>query len=80
MMVQATQVGNGHDPPSTGWVELSRHGRIALQREMGPNVIVVADVFLENQPQMQLAENDHMVETLPPDRTDRPLGIRVLPG
>ncbi len=52
MMVQAAKVGNGNDPPSTAWVELSRHGRIALQREMGPNVVVVADVLLENQPQV----------------------------
>ena len=50
MMVQAAEVGNGNDPPWPGWVELSRDGRIALQREVGPNVIVVGDVFLENQP------------------------------
>jgi len=80
MMVQAAKVGDGHDPPSTGWVELSRHGRIALQREVRPNAVVVGDILLENQPQMPPAENDHMLETFPTDRADDPLGVGVLPG
>ena len=28
---------------------------------------------------MLLAEYDHMIETLPPNRSDQPLGVRILP-
>ncbi len=67
MMVQAAKVGNGNDPPSTGWVELSWHGRIALQREMGSHAVVVGDVLLENQPQMPFAEDNHVVQAFTAD-------------
>ena len=51
MMVQAADVRDA-DHATTPRVNLPRDGRIALQREVRPNVIVVGDVLLENQPQV----------------------------
>jgi hypothetical protein len=66
MMVQAAEVRDA-DHATTPRVNLPRDGRIALQREMGSHVVVVGDVLLENQPQMPLAEDDHMVQAFTPD-------------
>jgi hypothetical protein len=42
--------------------------------------MVVAQIASENASEVGLVEDDHMVETLPPDGTDDPFDIRILPG
>src|SRR5713101_2171875 len=47
---------------------------------MRPDVIVIARVRLQNLAQMHLAQDDDVVYTLTPDRSDQPFGKAVLPG
>ena len=47
---------------------------------MGPRLVVVADVLLENPPEMVLAEDDQVVHAFAPDRADDSLSVGVLPG
>jgi len=54
--------------------------RIFAQGQMSSAFIVMALVAAQQVPQMALAENDYMVETLPSDRFDQPFRISILPG
>ena len=47
---------------------------------MGPDLVVVGGVCLEDPTQARLAEHNNVVQTLAPDRADHPLGVSVLPG
>ena len=47
---------------------------------MRPDVIVIARVRLQNLAQMHLAQDNDVVYTLTPDRSDQPFGKAVLPG
>src|ERR1700687_2768473 len=47
---------------------------------MRPDVIVIACVRLQNLAQMRLAQDNDVVYTLTPDRSDQPFGKAVLPG
>ena len=42
--------------------------------------MVVVQVVPENTPEVPLVQDDHVIQTFPPDRPDRPLDIWVLPG
>src|SRR6267142_195917 len=46
---------------------------------MRPSLIVVGRVRAKQMAEMPLPEHDNMVKTFPPDRTDRPFTIPVLP-
>lgn len=64
---------------------LRRVGRPSLRcvlvsGEMSPRAVVVSGIARENLPEMTLAEDNHMVQTLAADRADDALRIRVLPG
>jgi hypothetical protein len=59
--------------------DLAMERGIFVQRTMGPRFIVVSCVPTNDPTQMSLAEDDHVVETFPPDCTDQSLRIRVLP-
>src|SRR4029077_14688011 len=47
---------------------------------MGSHIVVIVCVGLQNAPQMRLAPNDDMIETLTPDRPEQPVGTAILPG
>src|SRR6266478_3499140 len=47
---------------------------------MRPYLVVIARVRLQNLAQMHLAQDNDMVYTLTPDRSDQPFGKAVLPG
>src|ERR1700736_3044344 len=47
---------------------------------MRSDVVVVARVRLQNLAQMHLAQDNDVVHTLTPDRSDQPFGKAVLPG
>src|ERR1700730_14487894 len=46
---------------------------------MCSNVVVIASIGSQNSAQMCLAQDDEMVNTLAPDRSDQPFGKAVLP-
>ena len=53
--------------------------RVFGQRQVRADAIVVVGVTVEHMPKVPLAEHDDVVKTFPPDRTDRPFTISVLP-
>ena len=61
----------------------SLHGpldrRIFEQGQMRPDFIVIVGVGEKDPAQMALAEDDDVIEAFPPDRSDQPLRVPVLP-
>ena|SRR5258708_1865786 len=47
---------------------------------MRPDAIVIGGVGFQNSAQMCFAQDDDVVQTLAPDRADRPFGKAVLPA
>src|SRR5207302_1073655 len=47
---------------------------------MCSNLVVIASIGSQDSTQMRLAQDDEMVNTLAPDRSDQPFGKAVLPG
>src|SRR5216684_8092661 len=47
---------------------------------MGSDSVVVTGVRFQNATQMRLAQDNNVVHTLTPDRSDQPLGETILPG
>jgi len=52
---------------------------IFIQREMGPDLIVVRNVSLQNVARVRFAEHDEVVERFATYRSDQPLYVAVLP-
>ena len=79
MVMQATQVGGGNDFALLWWLDGPGGRRIALQRQVRPDVVVVLDVLGQDVSQVALVERYHVVETFPLNRADYPFGIWILP-
>src|ERR1700731_50608 len=47
---------------------------------MRSDVVIIARVRLQNLPQMHLAQDNDVVYTLTPDRSDQPFDKAILPG
>ncbi len=59
---------------------LSRSRRILADAQVGSSRAVVADVFLQNHPQMVLIQHNHVVDALTPEAPDQSLDVPILPG
>jgi len=46
---------------------------------MGPDLVVIADVILQNATQLRFVEHHQVVERFAPDRADEALDVAVLP-
>jgi hypothetical protein len=44
-VVETTDSGLGHDPPLDRWLYLARPGSVAIERLVGPRVVVVGNVL-----------------------------------
>src|SRR3984893_16986036 len=64
---------------ATNGMYRSRRRRVLVDRRVGASLIIVGRVRSQQMAKMPLAEHDNVVKTLPPDRTDRPFAISVLP-
>jgi hypothetical protein len=71
LMRQDATRGSGRN--STVWRSLS-------QSEMRAVVVVVADVFREQSPQLAFIDRDHVIRQIPPAAFDPTLGGAILPG
>jgi hypothetical protein len=54
--------------------------RILPQGEMCSEFVVIAGVGRKHAAHMGLAEDDDVIEALPADRANQPLGMPILPG
>src|SRR5262245_11877970 len=77
-MVQPGQDWHGYD--SAGSLDGSGQGGVLAQSQMRARLVVVNAVRREDPPQMLFAKDQHMVQTLAPQRPDQALHVRVLPG
>lgn len=78
-MVEAAHAGQSDDVACFGPLHGSPGGRIAIERHVGPVVVVEADVVPDEPEQMPLANDDDVIEQLASERPDEPLGEAVLP-
>ena len=53
--------------------------RILVKGSMSPDAVVVMSVRFQNPAEMRLAQNDDVIQTLTPDRSDQPFGKAILP-
>jgi hypothetical protein len=52
------------------YADLTPNRRILLQRQVGPDLVVVFLIRNEPVAKMSLANRDDVIKTLPPDRAD----------
>jgi hypothetical protein len=78
-VVQAADFGKLHDLPCHGELDRPEVGRVLVQREVGTRLMVVAEVSGQDAAEVSLAEDEHVVQTLAPDRADEPLREGILP-
>src|ERR1700737_4257953 len=64
---------------ATNGMYCSRRRRVVVDRKVRASLVVVGRVRSQQMAEMPLAEHDNVVKTFPPDRTDRPFTISVLP-
>ena len=57
----------------------SRRWRVLVDRKVRASLVIVGRVRSQQMAEMPLAEHDNVVKTFPPDRTDCPFTISVLP-
>src|ERR1700716_1196584 len=57
----------------------TRDRRILLQRPMRSNAVVIGRIVFQNPAQMFLAQDNDVVQTLTPKRSDQPFGKAILP-
>jgi hypothetical protein len=79
-MVQTTDFADGHDLAHLRRLDRPSVWGILGESEMGPGVMVVPEIRSEDVSQVALAQDDDVVETVPPDRPDQAFGEGVLPG
>jgi hypothetical protein len=63
-VVQAADFGKLHDLPCHRELDRPEVGRVLVQREVGPRLIVVAEVSGQDAAEVSLAEDEHVVQTL----------------
>jgi hypothetical protein len=78
-VVQAADFGKLHDLPCHRELDRPEVGRVLVQREVGTRLMVVAEVSGQDAAEVSLAEDEHVVQTLAPDRADEPLREGILP-
>ena len=53
--------------------------RILVERQMRSEIVVIMNVGSKNPAQMGLAQDNDVIEAVPSDRADQPLGMPILP-
>jgi hypothetical protein len=78
--VQATDFGDLYDPSRVGELDWPGVRRILVEREVRAILMIILEVAGQNATQVRVAEDENVIQTLAPNRTDRALGERILPG
>ena len=78
-MVEATDFAKRHDPAGSWPFDGPPVGRVLVEREMRSGAVIVREVRGQDATQVAFAQNDDMIEALPPDRADEPFHERILP-
>lgn len=73
-MMQATAFRNLHDPARLGELDGPDGRRILVEREMSASPVIILEVAGRDAAYVPFAENENVIQTLAPDRTDEALG------
>src|SRR6202790_4587231 len=65
--------------PITGSLHRARNRRILVQGTMRSDAIVIVSVGFQDPTEMHLAQDNHVVHALTPDRSNQPFGKAILP-
>ena len=68
-----------NDVAHSGRLNCARHGTVLIEGEMGPRLVVVGEVALQDTSQVLLVEDDDVIEALAPDASDHSFAERILP-
>jgi hypothetical protein len=79
-MVQAADFAEWHHVSPLRRLDRPPVRRILCEGQVGPGAVVVREVSGQDVSQVALAEDDNVVETVAPDRADKALRERILPG
>src|SRR6266498_2416530 len=79
-MMQATNFGKLHDRAGCRRLDRPDVWRVLVEREMSASPVIVLEVAEQDAAQMPFAENENVIQTLAPDRSDEALGEGILPG
>jgi hypothetical protein len=78
-MVQATDFGKLHDLPR-GWkLDRPEVRRVLVEGEVGARLMVIGEVAGQDAAEVALAEDEHVIQALTPDRADESFRERILP-
>jgi hypothetical protein len=79
-VVQAADLWQLRDLSRPGELNGPELGCILVEREVRATLMIILEVAGQDAAQVRLAENENVIQTLAPDRTDQALGERILPG
>jgi hypothetical protein len=79
-VMQATDFGNLHDPARLGEFDGPDVRCVLVEREMRASPVIVVEIAGQDTAEVPFSEDEHVTQTLAPDRTDETLGERILPG
>jgi hypothetical protein len=71
---------NGVPFDASGPLNQTNGRRIFVQRSVRSDAVVIISIGFQNSVQMRLAQDNDVVQTLAPDRSDQPFGEAILPG
>ncbi len=78
-MVQSTDLWQLDHAAQLGRLDRARNRCILRQSQVRAPVLVVVEIRSQNAAQATLVEDEDVVKTLTPDRTNQSLDIRILP-
>ena len=67
-VVQAADFGKLHDPPCREDLNRPEIGRVLVEREVCERLMVVGEVAGQDAVEVSLAEGEHLIQALVPDR------------
>jgi hypothetical protein len=79
-MMKSADLMNGNDRALSPRSDSSWDGRVLIEPLMGPGIMVIAKIFLQNPSEMFFRNYNYMVETFSADTFDHSLRVRILPG
>jgi hypothetical protein len=78
-MMQTSDLREGNDLARGWWVYWARLGAILVQRQMRARLIVIGKIRSQDLTQMPLAENENVIQTVAPKRSNEPFSVWILP-
>ena len=78
-VMQTTDFGDRDDRTALRRLDWATVGGVLVEREMCASLMVVREVADQDAAQVPFTEDEHVIQTLPPDRPDEALREGILP-